>query len=519
MKSALYISLSVAWLLLTWRSATIAAQAEDNRSCRPLQIHLALTGDPTEMRVMWKTKKKGCRSALQYSKHLELLMAGNGILARSDAEETYGPEDMCGSPASGFDFSHLHLHSTVLTDLDPGQVHHYRIGEDGDTHHFTAAQAPDPRGGMTFLVFGDMGESEHHRAKSPGAHYTATQLKSEVLDHNADMLLHIGDISYANGDPKIWDTFMDQIEPYAAAAPYMIGIGNHEYDYRTGKEHHHEGAGSDPSGEDKPYDPDWGNYGNDSGGECGVTVSKRFKMPGYHSGAANHHEHEANSPFWYSFEYGSVHFTIISTEHDLSHGSEQNKWLRQDLESVDRCTTPWLIVGMHRPMYVVFPHKSNRVVGRHMRGFLEELFDANEVDMVLSGHVHAYARTCNVYDERCVDSGSGGMTHVTLGCGGRKLSDVEHEQPEWLDSAAREWGYGRVQVVDGQEMLFEFVESETGEVFDSVRLENSRSRSRTCLDGELRDWLLQEAWMHDLHGAPAMHLHSIWDLAPSNLYH
>ena len=25
-----------------------------------------------------------------------------------------------------------------------------------------------------------------------------------------------------------------------------------------------------------------------------------------------------------------------------------------------------------------------------------------QVDLVLSGHVHAYARTCNVLDERCV---------------------------------------------------------------------------------------------------------------------
>lgn len=30
-----------------------------------------------------------------------------------------------------------------------------------------------------------------------------------------------------------------------------------------------------------------------------------------------------NPPFWYSFEYGSVHFTVISTEHDLTRGSDQ----------------------------------------------------------------------------------------------------------------------------------------------------------------------------------------------------
>ena len=45
-----------------------------------------------------------------------------------------------------------------------------------------------------------------------------------------------------------------------------------------------------------------------------------------------------------------------------------------DLAAVDRCSTPWLMVGMHRPMYVVYPHKSNRDVGEHLRDYLEDLF-------------------------------------------------------------------------------------------------------------------------------------------------
>lgn len=67
--------------------------------------------------------------------------------------------------------------------------------------------------------------------------------------------------------------------------------------------------------------------GNDSGGECGVAVAKRFRMPDAtlsgnraHAGPVS-----SNAPFWYSFEYGSAHFTVISTEHDVSHGSDQRK--------------------------------------------------------------------------------------------------------------------------------------------------------------------------------------------------
>ena len=54
-------------------------------------------------------------------------------------------------------------------------------------------------------------------------------------------------------------------------------------------------------------------------------------------------------------------------------------------------------------------------VAEHLRNILEDLFESYEVDMVMSGHVHAYARTCNMYKEKCLKNKKGGMTHMTLG--------------------------------------------------------------------------------------------------------
>lgn len=51
---------------------------------------------------------------------------------------------------------------------------------------------------------------------------------------------------------------------------------------------------------------------------------------------------------WHSFNYGSVHIAMLSTEHDMLPGSDQYNWLQDDLESVDRSVTPWVIVGGHR---------------------------------------------------------------------------------------------------------------------------------------------------------------------------
>ena len=44
----------------------------------------------------------------------------------------------------------------------------------------------------------------------------------------------------------------------------------------------------------------------------------------------------------------------------------------------------------------------------HLRRQLESLLNKHEVDLVLSGHVHSYARTCNVLGGKCTDMAQGG---------------------------------------------------------------------------------------------------------------
>ena len=53
----------------------------------------------------------------------------------------------------------------------------------------------------------------------------------------------------------------------------------------------------------------------------------------------------------YSYDYGLVHFIMMSTEHDMGNKSTQYKWLENDLKKVNRTKTPWIILAGHRPMY------------------------------------------------------------------------------------------------------------------------------------------------------------------------
>ena len=169
----------------------------------------------------------------------------------------------------------------------------------------------------------------------------------------------------------MWDDFFDLIQPVAARVPYMVCIGNHERDW-----------------------PDSGSYyqGLDSGGECGVPHERRFPMP-----------RPSLDEAWYGFDYGSVHFVLMSTEHNFTQGSPQYKFLDQHMQGVDRSKTPWLIFAGHRPMYVDSsnndPPAGDLPVAKLLRESVEPLLMKYKVDLALWGHNHSYQTTCPVYQK------------------------------------------------------------------------------------------------------------------------
>ncbi|GFH21208.1 purple acid phosphatase, partial [Haematococcus lacustris] len=344
---------------------------------------------------------------------------------------TVSEDDMCSGLAQQTPFTVV-MHVVQLTSLLPGWRHHYRIEGSSRVHEFQAPPARTRGHGsnaapVSFIAYGDMGEGVERPQKCPMAAATVAAVQDEI-------------------------------------ARKPVSVGNHEYDF-TGS------TANDLSGVKDSYHPKWGNFGDDSGGECGAMVARRFSMPSHPS---------FNSPFWYAFDYGSVHFTMISTEHDISPGSRQYKWVWQykwapgptppgyanyqagpvgcdgvvwdtkgqgelgcqaaaeelrihtwansevsrrrqgagwlglkvycqhpsawllspssrvahlalprwleaDLAGVDRCKTPWVVVGMHRPQYVVYPHKDNRIVADHLRDFIEDLMLEYNVDITIAG--------------------------------------------------------------------------------------------------------------------------------------
>ena len=180
-----------------------------------------------------------------------------------------------------------------------------------------------------------------------------------------------------------------------------------------------------------------------------------------------------NGIYWYSHDSAYVHTIMISSEHDLSPGSDQHSWLETDLKSIHMTNTtsatrPWIVVETHRPMYHNEDIPHNTRVGIAMRHEIEDLLVKYEVDLFLSGHYHSYLRSCNgLYQGIC---GTKGPLHITIGTAGADLDAVELLRRPWVEYYSAEWGYGKITVHNESSLHFEFISDQDGAVRDETWL-------------------------------------------------
>lgn len=438
--------------------------------CAPLEVHLGVTQDPSTMRVTWRTRGINCPTQIRY------VATGEDMYA---AWEVYGvsyvgdSEMLCGSEAGSFNFK-LNLHTAVMTGLIPNGSYDYELPHDGRRFTFTASKAAGDDDPFVFFVFGDMGVKVGSKHKYDGAAIVQSAMLEEIAKGVPDLMLDVGDISYANGDPHVWETFMHVIEPIASQSLWVAGIGNHEYDMKDDDQ-------LDPWGF-APFQPEWGNMEEgDSDGECGLHVYWRFPVGEFYAPMKlnSHQQHlpmpphgSAFPPFYYSFDQGLVHFVTISTEHDVEPGSAQITWLENDLASVDRCVTPFVIVTGHRPFYAPASDSKDFRTGQGLRAHLEDVLIQHRVDVYISGHVHVYYRLCEAHNGVCVSPGEG-LVSMVIGSGGHEVDDVAIDDFAFDDMVLiSNWGFGKF-LVDGHHSLqFTFIEAETGEILDQHQFLN-----------------------------------------------
>jgi hypothetical protein len=185
---------------------------------------------------------------------------------------------------------------------------------------------------------------------------------------------------------------------------------------------------------------------------------------------------------FYSFEVASTHVIFLNPYSVSNETSAQYQWLVNDLESVDRSQTPWVIVVMHCPWYnsnVAHYHEQQADL---MQASMEPVFYKYHVNIVLAGHVHAYERTYPVYQNNTV---ADGVTYITIGDGGNKEGHATdyHDPPAW--SAYRngtQYGHGELHVLNAEKMIWTWNRNVDGEIIfkDSVTICNGAMTGVKC---------------------------------------
>jgi hypothetical protein len=121
--------------------------------------------------------------------------------------------------------------------------------------------------------------------------------------------------------------------------------------------------------------------------------------------------------YWFSFNYGCAHFTILNTNLDYRPGSEQWVWLERDLKTFREAR--WKFVLFHHP-----PFCSNNCEIVKTR-VLCPLFEKYGVDIVLNAHATIYERfhplSGGQYDS------DRGLVYFVSGGGGYDMSRTPSE--------------------------------------------------------------------------------------------
>jgi acid phosphatase type 7 len=148
----------------------------------------------------------------------------------------------------------------------------------------------------------------------------------------------------------------------------------------------------------------------------------------------------------FSFDYANAHWTIIDSNPYIDVADKEFRaWLSHDLEAAKRAT--WRFVVFHHPG---FNSSRTHFEDQHMRN-LAEAFEAGDVDVVWSGHVHNYQRS---FPLRFVP-GPGGDDKLLLDKNGKPIGEGKRLVPgkfkldQSFDGATRTRADGVIYIVTG----------------------------------------------------------------------
>jgi hypothetical protein len=409
-----------------------------DQDCYRKAPYLIYTNDPTSMTIAWQASDD---------------LTGYSV--------NWGPLDGQVSVSAEDDRRYF----ATITGLKPRMTYWYNITLNckSKTGYYggefvTAPDATTQEETVTFYGYGDTRAFSYWHAQER----VMEQLWNDVVKSKflrQSILLHAGDyVAYGDYDGhgniwyNYWDDFFfnakDNVNTKIVLnnIPILGTLGNHEYTYND--VHFH----------------------CDNGGSI---FYKYWPLPMYpeaplYPATENNTEH-----FYYSFDYGSVHFVSIDSypSDSCTYGdppsenyapyTDQYQWLETDLNESSK---PWNVAFLHIPIYHPDHIDTNGIY------YLVPLFEKYDIPLVIQGHVHNYARC--VIDNR---------TYLTLGGGGASLDDIKNPLDNGCKVSAKAYHFARFDVT-GNWMNVTVIDDQ-GRTIDQFSI--AKTPEGTILPGDL----------------------------------
>lgn len=254
-----------------------------------------------------------------------------------------------------------HQHKITLTGLTPGTKYFYKVTIDNSElkkGDFITGVA-DNEAVVSFYTYGDT------RTYPVNHDAVARKILDEIASdpQSQSLMMFNGDfVQYGNTEESWTNEFFDpqytNIQELISRIPYLTTMGNHE-------------------------------------GQ-GLLFGKYYPYPQFVSGR-----------YYYSFDYGPVHFAIIDQYTPYTPGSTQYAWLENDLATSAK---PWKIIMDHEPGWSAYPLTGGHSNNITVQNYIQPLCLKYGVQFVFSGHNHYYSRAV-----------VNNVMHITTGGGGAPL--------------------------------------------------------------------------------------------------
>ncbi len=400
----------------------------DQPGAHPDHIVLNLTADPaTSMSVTWRTSTDITSGYAEIAPATAAPKFWRNAITLKARTETFDASDVPGAEVVS------NYHSVTFTDLIPDTVYAYRVGNGKIWSEWiqfrTAAAEPKP---FSFLYVGD-------------AQNFILELWSRLIRESyrkapdASFIIHAGDLINNAHNEHQWHEWFSAGGWIHRMLPSIATPGNHEFQPRT------------PEG--------WA-LGLS---ELSIQWRPQFTLPD------NGPDSLDETVYYVDYQDARI-ISLNSTEQQ----ENQVAWLDSVLTENDR---KWTVVTFHHPLYSASERRNNE----ELRALWKPLFDKHQVDIVLQGHDHSYARGRTPPQAENVVAGVNARdytgTAYVVSVSGGKMYRLRPNAWDDFEEAERDRGAENTQLfqvihIDGDTLAYKAYTA-TGHLYDAFDLVKS----------------------------------------------